>query len=181
MEYAAFAVAVLALLLALKNRGAGAVTGAALDDARSAARRRVENLGAELRAELETTRKLLSAVAAGQPLDREQILEGRLWRDVGPDEALALVGKQAVRLLDVRTHQEVALGTLPGAQHVPIDQLEDRLGEIVRDGHPTLVYCAGGGRSAAACEALSQRGYDNLLNLAGGIGAWSGPIERPTA
>ena len=51
--------------------------------------------------------------------------------------------------------------------------------EIPRDGKPTLLYCAAGGRSAAACELLSSLGYVGLINLQGGFSSWSGPTERP--
>jgi rhodanese-related sulfurtransferase len=44
-----------------------------------------------------------------------------------------------------------------------------------------LIYCAGGGRSAAACEFLASKGYTNLHNLEGGFGAWQGPRARPSA
>jgi rhodanese-related sulfurtransferase len=42
-----------------------------------------------------------------------------------------------------------------------------------------LVYCAGGGRSAAACEFLSRSGFENVFNLEGGFMSWSGPTARP--
>ena len=66
---------------------------------------------------------------------------------------------------------------IPGARHVPMDEIERRRDEIPRD-RPTLVYCAGGGRSAAVCEALSREGFDHLLNLEAGIGSWDGPLDR---
>jgi len=61
---------------------------------------------------------------------------------------------------------------------IPVQELPERLSDLPRDGRKTLVYCAGGGRSAAACEMLTREGYANLHNLTGGIGAWGGPIER---
>ena len=63
---------------------------------------------------------------------------------------------------------------------LPIEQIEERWPEIPKDGRTTLIYCAVGERSAAACEILSLQGYTNLHNLDGGIMSWSGPVERPS-
>jgi rhodanese-related sulfurtransferase len=84
-----------------------------------------------------------------------------------------------VRVLDVRTPAETTHGIIPGAALIPVDQLEDRWKEIPKDKKQLLVYCAGGGRSAAACEFLSQQGYDSVFNLEGGFSSWTGPTARP--
>ncbi len=146
-----------------------------VEDVRQELRRRVENLKGEIGAELATQRRLLAEIAAGEVLSRDQVLEGRLWKDVDVREALALVESGRVHLLDVRTPQETASGILPGAQLIPVDQLEGRLAELPKDDRPTLVYCAAGGRSAAACEFLESTGRRGLLNLAGGYSSWNGP------
>jgi rhodanese-related sulfurtransferase len=181
MEIAALAVAVLALLVALAALAKGAKAGGlaqAVEDAKSDARRRSENTGEALELELKKLRALLCLMRSGAPLTDEMIREGRLWRDVEAPEAVALVKAGGLRILDVRTPQETAMGVIPGALLIPIQELERRAEEIPRDGQRTLVYCAGGGRSSAACEYLSAQGHANLVNLAGGMGAWTGPVER---
>ena len=102
-----------------------------------------------------------------------------MWREADTREAVELVSGGKVRIVDVRTPQETASGIIPGALLIPVDQLEARAGEIARDGRTTLVYCAGGSRSAAACEFLSTQGHENLINLSGGFGAWNGPRAKP--
>ncbi|QDU65844.1 rhodanese-like domain-containing protein [Engelhardtia mirabilis] len=177
MDFVTLAIAVVALLVAitaLKRVSNPTV----LEDMRAEGRRRVENLRTELRADIETNRRLLAEVAAGGDLDAEQIIEGRLWNDVSTREGIAMVQSGSVRLLDVRSPQETASGVIPGAQLIPVDQLEERLDELPKDGKPMLVYCAGGGRSAAACEFLSGKGFSGLSNLEGGIGAWTGPVAK---
>ena len=57
--------------------------------------------------------------------------------------------------------------------------LADALAVQQATGKPLLVCCAGGSRSAAACEFLSQQGYAGLHNLEGGMNSWSGPRVRP--
>ena len=90
-----------------------------------------------------------------------------------------------VLLLDIRELQElVDKGTIPGATHVPRGMLEfwaspdspyarDYFGEHRR----TVVFCAGGGRSVYAVQALNDMGFSNVANLVGGFGAWKGAGE----
>ena len=180
MDLLALAIAVLALLVALAARArAGAAQRRA--EALEADLRRVgNNVAQHVEGALSVQRRHLAQVVAGDPPTPEMILEGQLWRDVDARRARELVEAGEVALLDVRTAEEVAQGKLPGAQHIPVDELPARRGELPRDGRPLLVYCAMGGRSAAACELLGAEGRDGLLNLAGGIGAWQGPLERPS-
>jgi rhodanese-related sulfurtransferase len=86
-----------------------------------------------------------------------------------------------VLLIDVRGHEEVAQGAIPGATHVPLHVLPLKAQELAED--KTLVfYCHSGRRSAQACAFMSGRGHGSVINLRGGILAWvrSGqPIARP--
>lgn len=172
MEHLALVLAVLALLVSaaalLRARGARP----APDDADDRMRRRVDGLREELQAELALQRRMLQRIAAGAPLTAEMVAEGRLWDDVDARTAHAELSSGAWRALDVRTPQETASGILAGALCIPVDELPARVGELPRDGRPLLVYCASGGRSAAACELLSQSGLEHLHNLEGGLGAW---------
>ncbi|MBL8860949.1 MAG: rhodanese-like domain-containing protein [Planctomycetes bacterium] len=178
MELGAILAAVGAFLVGFVALRAAGNARRAVDEAKDDARRRTEAALETVEARLAEMRKLLALVASGARVDREQILEGRLWREIDAREAQRLVADGAVRLLDVRTPSETALGIIPGAQLVPIESIEDRWREVARSGKPLLVYCAGGSRSAAACEFLSQKGYDELINLADGYQAWSGPRAK---
>ena len=179
MEIAALVVALLALLLALAALArAGALSGRTGELEREA-RRHVEGTASRLEANVNNLRQIVAALAAAEPLTREMVLEGQLWRDVDPREAQELVEQGQVNLVDVRTPQETAAGIIPGALLIPLDELEQRLREVPRNGRSTLVYCAGGARSAAACEFLSEKGLGGLLNLTGGFGAWAGPRGKP--
>lgn len=71
-------------------------------------------------------------------------------------------------LLDVRTEDEFALGSLPGAVNIPLDELRDRIAEVPQD-RPVYVFCAVGLRGYLAYRILSQNGYNNVRNLSGGI------------
>jgi rhodanese-related sulfurtransferase len=85
-------------------------------------------------------------------------------------------------LLDVREPDEWAAGRAPGAVHIPLGELPDRLGELAElselsdvladsGGGTVAVTCRGGGRSSRAVAWLTQQGYD-VVNLDGGMKAW---------
>jgi rhodanese-related sulfurtransferase len=179
VEYAALAIAVLALIVALVAKSTASKLRQGIEDVRNDARRRVENSQEETKAELETLRRIVGRMAGGEKLSAEMVLEGRLWREASPDEGKKMVEQGGLRLLDVRTPQETSQGIIPGAMLIPVQELEERWKEIPKDGRKTLVYCAGGQRSAAACEFLSRQGYEGLYNLAGGFMSWSGPRAKP--
>jgi rhodanese-related sulfurtransferase len=175
--YAALAIALVALVVALIAKSAASRPPQAVEDAKADARRRDENLKEELGGEIATLRRMLASVAAGEKLSADMVLEGRLWREASTDEGKALVAAGA-RLLDVRTPQETARGIIPGAILIPVQEMEQRWREIPKDGKPMLVYCEAGQRSAQACEFLSRQGYGKLHNLSGGYGSWNGPTDK---
>ena len=178
MLWIAVGIAALALILALSALAKVSAAARELEDARMEAKRAANAAREELAEQLSVTRQLLAAVAEGAQPTREMILEGQLWRDVDGPEAQRMLASGELRIVDVRSPQETAGGILPGAILIPVDELESRKGELTNDGKRTLLYCAGGGRSAAACDFLTSQGYRELYNLAGGIGAWKGPIAR---
>lgn len=104
---------------------------------------------------------------------------GKRAPDVDAREARALQEEGAL-ILDVREVGEWRRAHIPGALHVPLTQVEDRLAEIPRD-QPVVVHCALGSRSALAAKRLQALGFENVSNLSGGMRAWTQaelPIER---
>ena len=82
-----------------------------------------------------------------------------------------------IQIIDVREANEVAIGTIPGSIHIPLGQVLNRMEEI-DPARETVVHCKMGGRSARAIEALKRSGYSgNLMNLTGGILAWSSDVD----
>jgi molybdopterin/thiamine biosynthesis adenylyltransferase/rhodanese-related sulfurtransferase len=79
-------------------------------------------------------------------------------------------------LLDVREPYELAISHLERAVNIPYSQVSTRWTEIPRD-RPVVVFCHIGVRSANLIEALRGQGYTNLINMAGGIDAWSRDID----
>lgn len=83
------------------------------------------------------------------------------------------VGK-ALHIVDVREHDEVMAGYIPGAKLIPRGFLELKVEEVVtpdRDAEIVL-YCAGGNRSALAARDLAFMGYANVKSMIGGFKDW---------
>jgi rhodanese-related sulfurtransferase len=77
-------------------------------------------------------------------------------------------------LLDVREPWEFVAGHVPGAELIPLGELEQRVAEVPRD-RPVFAICHSGQRSLAAAGYLQALGYRDVVNVDGGTAAW---IER---
>lgn len=103
-----------------------------------------------------------------------------------------LAGNGDLLLVDIRELQErVDLGTIPGSVHVPRGMLEfwaDPQSRYYRDyfqeQRRTVLFCAGGGRSALAALALEEMGFANVAHLEPGFAGWEQagrPVENVRA
>lgn len=97
--------------------------------------------------------------------------------DLTPDELAAKLKAGNVRLIDVRTAEEVAEGMIPGAEHIPLDQFDPASLDF-SDGREVVLYCRSGRRSAIAGEKLAAATGKPTEHLAGGILAWEA-AEQP--
>jgi len=75
-------------------------------------------------------------------------------------------------IIDVREPEEVAAGMIPGAIHLPMGQIPQRLDEIPREGEVIFV-CRSSHRSGQVCDYLSMLGFEKPVNMTGGMLAWS--------
>jgi rhodanese-related sulfurtransferase len=178
MEIAALVFGLLGLLMALKLRGDLALHKERVERLESSSAGADSMAERETQEALETLRIFVARLAAGESLDPEQVHEGRRWGDVNQARAIELL-ESGVRVVDVRTPEETLAGILPGAIRIPVDDLPMRFAELGNKSTPTLVYCAMGVRSAAACQFLGEQGFDTLHNLEAGMSSWSGPTEIP--
>jgi rhodanese-related sulfurtransferase len=82
-----------------------------------------------------------------------------------------------IQIVDVREANEVAVAKIPNTIHIPLAQVINRMSEI-DPARETVVHCKMGGRSARAIDALQRSGFTGkLLNLTGGITAWSNDVD----
>lgn len=79
-------------------------------------------------------------------------------------------------VLDVRGANELAICALEGALHIPMGEIPARISDVPAD-TPVVVMCHHGMRSMAVVNFLRQAGRDNVVNLEGGIDAWSRQID----
>lgn len=81
-----------------------------------------------------------------------------------------------VVLLDVRETAELELAALNFALHIPMGQVPARVDELEPE-KTIVVMCHSGGRSMRVAEYLATRGFEKVVNLTGGIDAWSREID----
>ena len=82
-----------------------------------------------------------------------------------------------IQIIDVRQPDEYAFAKIEGTKLIPLGEVVARMDEI-DDTKETVVHCKMGGRSAKAIEALQRAGFKgNLINLRGGITAWSNEVD----
>jgi len=81
-------------------------------------------------------------------------------------------------ILDIREPAEVGICALNNGSHIPMQQLPERFQELndYKD-KDLVVYCHFGGRSAKCAEFLRAKGYKSVLNLTGGISAWTDQVD----
>ena len=97
-----------------------------------------------------------------------------------PDQVAAELERGSVLLVDLREGEErTHTGAIAGSVHAPRGMLEFYADPSSEDHLPafdpkrrTILYCAGGARSALAVETLRQLGYTNVAHLEGGLSAW---------
>lgn len=87
------------------------------------------------------------------------------WRE------LAELPADTIRI-DVRTHDEYKLGTIPRFINIPVDELREHLDELPKE-KPIVVTCAVGLRGYLAYRILVQNGFKHVRNLSGGYKTWS--------
>ncbi|MFM1913226.1 MAG: Hydroxyacylglutathione hydrolase [Bacteroidota bacterium] len=86
----------------------------------------------------------------------------------------SLIKDDNVFILDVRTPEEFAGGHLEGATNININSSNfDSEIENIDKERNVYVYCLSGGRSTQAANALKEKGFKHVINMNGGILAWS--------
>lgn len=76
-----------------------------------------------------------------------------------------------MRVIDVRQMEEIAHGTVPKAEALPLHTLPIKVSELDKS-EKLIMVCRSGARSAQACMFLQQQGFSNVFNLRGGMMAW---------
>ena len=103
--------------------------------------------------------------AAGLPLATTE--------QVSVDELAARIAEGgAGQVLDVRRPGEWQAGHIASAAHIPLNELAARAGQLDA-ARPVSIICASGYRSSIATSLLEQKGFSHLINVVGGMNAWT--------
>lgn len=95
---------------------------------------------------------------------------------VQPTEAEEKRQQDDVEVLDVRTEEEVEAGMIPGAIHIPLDEVENKMDEFNQN-KEYITVCASGKRSDQAADLLNEQGYQ-AKTLDGGMQEWNGEVTQ---
>ena len=93
------------------------------------------------------------------------------YQSASPKELASRIDASEVNLVDVRSEEEWKVGRISGAEHHFLGRLRDNLSAITKD-KPIVAQCQAGGRSAIAASILQAAGLE-VINMAGGFGAWT--------
>jgi rhodanese-related sulfurtransferase/molybdopterin converting factor small subunit len=107
------------------------------------------------------------------PAQGTKVNEGEI--DVLEVKAMLDRGEKFV-LIDVREPHEYKICNIPAAKLIPLGEVPKRLGEL-DPGADIVIHCRSGVRSAKACGILRQAGFQHVLNMKGGILAWSDKVD----
>ncbi len=107
------------------------------------------------------------------PVEEQPAIE-----EITATELKALFDREEdVQLIDVREPFEYEIARIPTAKLIPLGEVVNRICEIER-GKTTIVQCKGGVRSSRAIGYLKDAGFEGrLINLKGGIAAWSQEVD----
>ena len=103
-------------------------------------------------------------------------------KTINADEALKMVEENNCNLIDIREGNELeSTGKVENSVHIPRGKLEIYLAPnsalfqqgVLDQNKETVLFCAGGLRSALAVKALKNMGYEKISHIEGGFGAIS--------
>jgi rhodanese-related sulfurtransferase len=112
------------------------------------------------------------------PVD-EEITPYRMNRipEIEPSQLQARRDRgESPSVLDVREPEEIAIAPFPGATHIPMGDIPARITELDPDAE-WIVVCHHGVRSAQVAAYLARAGFARVINLSGGIDAWSEEVD----
>ena len=100
-----------------------------------------------------------------------------IYRDLTPAEVKKLLdNKNGTRLIDVREEWEYNIAHIENSELMPVSNFLSFL-NVLNENDELIIYCHKGVRSANVCRFLAGKGFNKLINLRGGIDAWSEEID----
>lgn len=101
---------------------------------------------------------------------------------VDPLGATDLINRREAVVIDVRPLADFAQGHIINAINIPMNGFKNQITTLHKHkGKPIVIACRSGSQSAMACQQLRKEGFEDVLNLRGGIMAWQSanlPVTR---
>ena len=102
----------------------------------------------------------------------------KLTKSISAKELNVLINSaEKIQIIDVRERFEWDICHIEGALNIPMNLIIESLDKISND-ITTVVICHHGVRSMNVIHYLESIGYKNLINLDGGIHAWSTDVDK---
>lgn len=106
----------------------------------------------------------------------------RKYKQVNANQAVQVLNRDNVTVIDVRGSSELSNGVIKGAKTIPVTDISKHLTQLEKNkDNPFLVYCGSGNRSGHVCNVLTKNGFSDVYNLTGGLMAWTSenlPLNR---
>jgi len=122
------------------------------------------------------------ALVSGGMLVWPLVKGGAAGGGLNTSNAVQLINRERAVVVDVSETEEFAAGHIGGARNVPLNQLEARLPDTVKNkALPVLLVCPTGARAGRALAIAKKLGYEKAQVLAGGLKAWKEanlPVEK---
>ena len=112
---------------------------------------------------------ILLALVSGGALAWPSLTRGK--HSLSTLQAIQLLNKSKVSIVDVRKSDEFSAGHLRDSKNIPIDNLDKRVSELDKT-HPVLVVCQSGVRASRAAGEFRRAGFGEVYILDGGYTEW---------
>jgi rhodanese-related sulfurtransferase len=112
---------------------------------------------------------ILLALLSGGALAWPSLTRGK--HSLSTLQAIQLLNKGKVSIVDVRKSDEFSAGHLRDSKNIPIDDLDKRVSELDKS-HPVLVVCQSGVRASRAAGEFRRAGFGEVYILDGGYTEW---------
>ncbi len=110
------------------------------------------------------------------------VLKGATGGSLTAEGAVQLINREKAVVIDVCEANEFAAGHVGGAKNIPLNQLEEKLPNAVKNkALPVILVCQSGARSNRAVAIAKKLGYEQAQSLVGGLASWKKanlPLEK---
>ncbi len=142
--------------------------------------RQLEELQARYELNLRVLRQQLASTVRGMPPTSSSILAGLAYSELPKEDVPAFIETiPNLLILDVRSDEGWGNGYIPGAKHIPANQVFARLNELADKSRPILTICANGNTAVSVAQLLAKEGYTAVFNALGGMAGYTGDLVKP--